>query len=86
MNTEVRNEPNMPPCSHCHAPFADHIEGRCPYTRTQYQRGNSGNAQILVAFGVIVGVLLILFMVWFAYHTWWVDTHCTTVLGTQVCQ
>lgn len=43
--------------------------------------------------GVAKGVLVTLAVLavvavlgWFAYHRWWVDTHCTMVLGTQVCR
>jgi hypothetical protein len=36
-------------------------------------------------FGLIVLVPLYFLGTW-AYHAWWVSTHCTLVLGTQVCR
>lgn len=32
------------------------------------------------------GTMVILFVVWWMFRTWYVDTHCTMVLGTRVCQ
>lgn len=42
-----------------------------------------------VAKGVLItlAVLLVLGIAgWFAFHQWYVDTHCTMVLGTQICR
>lgn len=42
-----------------------------------------------VAKGVLITLAILLVLAvggWFAYHAWWTDTHCTMVLGTQVCQ
>jgi len=33
----------------------------------------------LLVIGIAVGA-------WFALHQMWIDTHCTMVLGTQVCR
>lgn len=40
-------------------------------------------------YGLVIFVALVLILVIFGpivYHTWYVDTHCTMVLGTQVCR
>jgi hypothetical protein len=45
----------------------------------------AGNAVAYVVFGVI-GLALLLWLGTWAYHAWWISTHCTLVLGTQVCR
>lgn len=36
---------------------------------------------------ITIPVLIVLAVIgWFVFHAWWVDTHCTMVLGTQVCR
>lgn len=34
----------------------------------------------------LVGFVALVVLIFWGAHTWYVDTHCTTVLGTQVCQ
>lgn len=46
--------------------------------------GAIGNGIAYAVFGLIVLALLLWLGSW-AYHAWWVSTHCTLVLGTQVC-
>ena len=37
---------------------------------------------ILIVIALRVGLPILVA----ALHVWWVDTHCTLILGTQVCQ
>ena len=37
----------------------------------------------------LIGIALVMaiaLMGWFGFHTWYVDTHCATILGTQICE
>ena len=37
----------------------------------------------------LIGIALVMaisLMGWVGFHTWYVDTHCTSILGTQVCE
>lgn len=45
----------------------------------------TGNGLAYVVFAVI-GLALLLWLGSWAYHSWWVSTHCTMILGTQVCR
>lgn len=75
----------MPPCSLCHVPYERHLNGQCPYTPTQYRPGWGHD----LVKGITIAVLIFIALVIFGpilYHTWYVDTHCTMVLGTQVCR
>lgn len=47
--------------------------------------GAIGNGIAYVVFGLTVLVPLYFLGTW-AYHSWWVSTHCTLILGTQVCR
>jgi hypothetical protein len=35
---------------------------------------------------IIVGVVLVFLLLRWAYVSYYIDTHCTMVLGTRVCQ
>lgn len=72
----------MPPCYRCRAPWAEHIDGRCPYTLAQ--RPEDHSFRTLMISLAVVGLFIVL--AYLGYHEWWVSTHCTMVLGTQVCQ
>lgn len=74
----MADQTTMPPCSHCHAPYEAHVYGRCPYTLNRQPNQNAHDFMkvILVMLGIVV----------FLVAAWYVDTHCTEVLGTQVCQ
>ena len=43
-------------------------------------------ASVVIALLVVAGVIVVAVIAWFAYHAWYVDTHCRMILGTQVCQ
>ncbi len=47
--------------------------------------GAIGNGIAYAVFGRSVLALLPWLGTW-AYHEWWISTHCTLILGTQVCQ
>ena len=47
--------------------------------------GAIGNGIAYAVFGLIVLAVLLWLGSW-AYHSWWVSTHCTLILGTQVCR
>jgi hypothetical protein len=47
--------------------------------------GAIGNGIAYAVFGLIVLALLLWLGTW-AYHAWWVNYHCTLILGTQVCR
>lgn len=47
-----------------------------------HPRGPGTVVRLLAAAVLAVGLLILL---WVGYRTWYIDTHCTTVLGTQVC-
>ena len=36
--------------------------------------------------GAVALSIAIVGMLWFGYRQWYVDTHCTMILGTQVCE
>jgi hypothetical protein len=44
-----------------------------------------GNGIAYVVFGLIA-LLVIVFLIRWAYADYWTATHCTMVLGTRVCQ
>lgn len=44
-----------------------------------------GNGIAYVVFGIIA-LIVALFLIRWAYTEYWITTHCTTVLGTRVCQ
>jgi hypothetical protein len=50
--------------------------------RYQQRHGYSPAHGMLIFAGTVIALLLILVLA----HACWVDTHCTMVLGTQVCQ
>jgi hypothetical protein len=47
--------------------------------------GAIGNGIAYVMFGLITLVVL-LFIIRWAYAEYWITTHCTVVAGTRVCQ
>ena len=55
-------------------------------TQPQYQKSEAISRAIL-AF-LIVGVVLVIgfFVLRYAYTAWYIETHCTYILGTRVCQ
>ena len=55
---------------------------RCQQERMQRRQGKPAVNGLLWFSGTVV----FLFVAWFMLHTWYVDTHCAMVLGTQVCQ
>lgn len=81
----MTHQTTMPPCSACHAPYERHLNGQCPYTPTRYKDGwgHSIGVGVLIAILIFIALLIAGPII---YHTWYVDTHCTMVLGTQVCR
>jgi hypothetical protein len=59
-------------CGRCGYPTSSHL---CPGTRPQVPAG-------LVAVLTVAAIVVVLFVIWRFY----IDIHCTTVLGTQVCE
>lgn len=47
------------------------------------QRPPSDPIRVLIIIALIV---IIIVVAGIGLHTWYVDTHCTEILGTQVCQ
>lgn len=78
-------EYRMPPCSTCRAPYEAHLDGQCPaYQTAGGQRDAFGRFGLLVL--IVIAALVIAALLRWAYTTWYIDTHCTYVLGTRVCQ
>ncbi len=82
-----------PGCAVCGQPRVAHdpVTGRCPPPPSS--RNRFGWALLdgldMVGKSVIIGIVLFVVLVvagYFIWHAWFVDTHCTTVLGSQVCK
>ena len=77
----------MPPCSFCHGDYGDHLGGRCPHVPDrQYKRIDSGLIMLEKIIIVVIAVVIVAFLLRWAYTEYYISTHCTTVLGTRVCQ
>lgn len=45
------------------------------------------NARDLVKVLLVMGSILVLAVIaWFVFRAWYIDTHCTMILGTRICQ
>jgi hypothetical protein len=70
-------------------PFSHGKDCQCADCQQQRLRQRYGPDAAPVHRGgiwTVVGVLAALALTWWLLHTWYVDTHCTMVLGTQVCK
>lgn len=47
--------------------------------------GAIGNALAYAFFGIIA-LIVVYFLLKWGYSSYWISTHCTTVLGTRVCR
>lgn len=77
-----------PECTACGNPCTDHdpVTGACPRKRIRDIVNDTlwdGFKVVLIA--VVIFVVLVIGGIW-GYHKWWTSTHCTTVVGTQVCK
>jgi hypothetical protein len=45
----------------------------------------AGNGIAYVVFGII-GLIVLMFLIRWAYTEYWISQHCTMVLGTRVCR
>ena len=45
----------------------------------------AGNGAAYMVF-VLIGLVVLAFLVRWALAEYWIDTHCTLVLGTRVCR
>jgi hypothetical protein len=77
--------PPMPPHGWQGPPPGADRCGRCGYPITMHSCPGAtrpGMPGGLVAVLTVAAIVLVLFLVWRFY----IDIHCTTVLGTQVCE
>jgi len=49
-------------------------------------RGHDSEGEVMKVVWTLVGIVVLVMLAYFGYHAWYVDTHCTEILGTQVCQ
>lgn len=77
-----------PECAMCGYPRTAHdpVTGACPRRRTREIVADvlfDGLKGTIIA--VVIFIVLVIAGIW-GYHKWWTSTHCTTVVGTQVCK
>ena len=59
-------------------------QGRTTYQGGSYRVAEEGHdMKALIGIALVMAIAL---MGWFGFHTWYVDTHCATILGTQICE
>jgi hypothetical protein len=75
---------NPPPDGLGHAPAGQWEHGpSCGCHRCRTGRGLDRFMKFCI---LLVAVVIALGVAWWLFDQWWIATHCTTVLGTRVCQ
>jgi hypothetical protein len=74
--TEPTNNPSQW-CSFC---------GQQGHARDDCPRRSESQTRAIKALVIILLIVLVALGLYIGIHTWYVDTHCTTILGTRVCK